>query len=124
MRFNIGAHRGDTNCSVPGDEWPDFADRVLTDSDSGFTPLFGPNSNGLFDRHYKNFSVTNLPGSRCCDDGFNCFLNSIVAHHDLKLYLRKKIDGVLAAAIDFCVTLLAPKAFYLTDGHSCDSDFR
>jgi hypothetical protein len=49
-----------------------------------FSALFGSDTNGLLDRNYEDFPVTNFPGASCLHDGFDSPLYSIVGNDDLK----------------------------------------
>src|SRR5215469_677736 len=93
-------------------------------SNRGLTPFLGPNSNRLFDRHDKDFSVTNLPGSSRLDNGFHGFRDTVIRHHNFKLHLWKKIDRIFAAAVDLRVTLLTPEAFHFAHGHPLNPNLR
>jgi hypothetical protein len=93
-----------------------------TSLDRGLTPFFGPNSNCLFDRHYKNLAVTDFPSPGRLDDGFDDFSHSIVTHDEFKFYLGSKIDCVFVTAIGFRMALLASEALDFAEGHSCDPD--
>jgi hypothetical protein len=53
-------------------------------------------------------------------DYINESLDSIVWNYNLELYFRQKIDGVLAASVNFGMTLLATKSLYFADRHSFD----
>ena len=81
-------------------------------------PAFcGPDPHTLFDLRDENFSVADLSGLGRVQNCLNRALYAIVGDHDLKFHFRKKIDRVLAAAINFTVTFLAAKTFYLAQRH-------
>jgi len=72
----------------------------------------------LFHLRNKDLSIPDLPRLRRAQDRFDGALRAIVRNNHLEFYFRQKIDRVLGAAINFAVTLLAAKAFYLTESHS------
>lgn len=77
-----------------------------------------PNAHRFFDLGYKDFAIADLP---CFGRSQNCLdspLCAIVWKNHLEFYLRKKINGVLCAAINFAVSLLSAKSFDLAERHS------
>ena len=56
------------------------------------------------------------------DGIYHCF-HIFVGQHDLDFDLRKKIDDVFGAAVEFGVTLLAAKTLGLRHGNTLQSDF-
>src|SRR5438128_11766167 len=84
--------------------------------------FLGADPNGVLDGTDESLAVTDLAGFGCLDDGVNGVCNPAVGQNEFDFYFRKKIDGVLAAAVDFGVTLLTAEPFDLADRHSFHTD--
>src|SRR5262245_8376781 len=78
--------------------------------------------NGLVDRQHEHLTVAD--GSRLggADDRRADLVDEVVGDDDLDLDLGQEVDGVLRAAIQLGVALLAPEAPHLGDGHPDDAD--
>src|SRR4029077_18217979 len=70
----------------------------------------------------KNFAVTNLSGLGGLEDRFHDTLSHFIRDHDFKFHLWQKVDGVLAAAINFAVAFLPAEPAHLAQSHSFDAD--
>src|SRR4029077_16847154 len=77
-------------------------------------------TNRFFHLGHKYFAVADFSGLGFLQNRLDCALRAIIADHDLKLNLWKKIHRVLGAAIDLAVSLLPAKSFYLAQSHSFD----
>src|SRR5882724_8416373 len=72
----------------------------------------------LFHLGHKNFAVADFSGLGLFQNCLDCALRAVIGDHDLELNLWKKIHGVLGAAINLAVSLLAAKSLYLAQSHS------
>ena len=80
--------------------------------------FLGADADGRFDITDKNLAVSNLARSRRPHDGFDSLRDKGVGQNNLNLDLRKKIDRIFAAAVNFGVALLAAKTLDLRNGHA------
>src|SRR2546425_11298473 len=94
--------------------------RVASDGLLSF--LFSADTNRFFDRGDKHFAVADLAGFGRLDDGGHGALDAVVGQHKFDFDFWQKINGVLAAAIDFSVAFLAAKPFDFADGHPFDAN--
>src|SRR2546421_6015244 len=76
------------------------------------------NPDGVLDGTDEDLAVADFAGFGGFDDGFYGGCNLAVGQNDFDFYFGKKINRVLAAAIDFSVPFLATKTFDFTDCHS------
>src|SRR5207244_8046252 len=72
----------------------------------------------------EDLAVADLSGSGIDGDGLDDGVRHFGANGDFDLDLGKEIHGIFRAAIDFRVSLLAPIAFDLADGHALDAKRR
>ena len=86
--------------------------------DGLFVLFFGPNAISFVDREDEDFAVSDLAGFRGGEDRLDDDLDLVVAGDDFEFDLGKDVDRVFAAAVDFLVTLLTPKAFDFGDGNA------
>src|SRR2546430_4716353 len=75
---------------------------------SGF---LSADTDGIFDGTDEDFAVADFAGLGGFDDGRNGICNQAVRQHNFDFELRKKIDGVFAAAINLGMTFLATESF-------------
>ena len=71
----------------------------------------------------KIFAVADVAGAGGAEDGLDDLVLEGVGDDDLELDLGEKIDGVLAAAIELGVALLAAVAAGFQNGDSFDAGF-
>src|SRR5437867_8067821 len=90
--------------------------------DSLLSGFLSADPDGILDGTDEDLSVADLAGLCGFDDGLNGVGNLAVSQNDLDFYFRKKINGVLAAAINLGVTLLTTKPFDFADRHSLHAD--
>src|SRR4051794_1535229 len=81
-----------------------------TASNRGFAALVGADAHDFVERHHEYFSVADLSGFRGFHDRVDGFAGHLVGDGHLELNLRQEVDGVLAAAINFRMAFLTPKA--------------
>src|SRR5580692_1104716 len=74
-----------------------------------------PDPDGFFDVRDEDLAVADPPGLGSAPDRLDRFFNHVVAKHNLDFHLGKKIDDIFGAAVEFGVSLLAPKPLGL--GH-------
>src|SRR6202047_3417116 len=82
-----------------------------------------PDPDGFFDRRDKDFAVADPPGLGGATDCLDCFVDHVVAEHDLDLHLGEKIDDVFGAAVKLGVALLAPEPLGFSHGNTLQTDF-
>jgi hypothetical protein len=70
----------------------------------------------------QTLPVTDLAGAGGLDDGVHDLLRERVVGEDLDADLGHEVDGVLRAAVDLGVALLAAVALHLADGHAEHAD--
>ncbi len=63
----------------------------------------------------EDFSVADISGRCCLQNGIDSGINQILRQHQLQLDFRKKIDGVFPASINLRVTLLTSVAANIGD---------
>src|SRR4051794_140801 len=81
-------------------------------------PLTGANPNYGVDGADPHLAVADLAGASGLDDDIDHLVDGGVIDNDLYTHLRHEVDGVLGASVHLGVTLLAPVALDLADGHS------
>src|SRR5262245_683640 len=86
---------------------------------SGFP---GSDPNGFFDVRDEDFPIADPPGLGGATDRLDCFLDHVVAEHNLDLHLGEKIDHIFGSAIKLGVAFLASEALRLRDGDALQSD--
>jgi hypothetical protein len=86
----------------------------------GVARFLGANANGAFDIADEHLAVADFAGAGGVDDGLNGLIHQVIRENDFDFDFWKEIDGVLAAAVDFSVPLLASEAFNLGNGETLD----
>jgi hypothetical protein len=66
----------------------------------------------VFDWKDKHFAVADLPGFGRAHHHRDSFLDHVVCEHDFDFHLGQKINGILAATINFGVSFLPAKASF------------
>src|SRR5882672_7897635 len=84
----------------------------------------GPYTDDLVHGGDENLAVADLSCAGIGGDRFNDRVHHFGAHGDFDFDLGKEIYGVFRAAIDFRMSLLAPVALDLTDGHALNAKRR
>lgn len=82
--------------------------------------FFGSDSNRVIDRGNEYLAVACLPGASGGDDRLDRPFHEAISQDDFDLDLRLEIDGVLAAAVNFHVSLLSTEPFDRADGETVD----
>src|SRR5262249_9641596 len=67
----------------------------------------------LFDHVDENFAVADLPGFGCLDHGSSSVFHHAVGKNHFDFDFRQKVDGILAASINFRMAFLPTEAFDL-----------
>src|SRR5439155_23456794 len=87
-----------------------------------FAAFFRTDPNSLLDREDKNLPVADLPRLGRLENRADRRVHRAVGQDDLQLQYWQEIHRILAAAIDFGVSLLTPEALHFADGHALDTD--
>src|SRR5205814_6573482 len=83
--------------------------------------LAGADADGLLDRQDENLAVADLAGAGGLADRVEGALDEGVLDHHLDLDLGQEAHGVLGAAIDLGLALLAAEALHLADRQALDA---
>src|ERR1017187_991374 len=94
---------------------------VLGGVHSLIAPLPRTDAHGLVDGQYENLAIADLARLGRLQDRIDRGLHGAVGQDDLQFQLGQKIHCVLAPAVDFGVTLLAPETLDLGDRHAFDA---
>src|SRR5262245_5400758 len=70
----------------------------------------------------ENLAVADPPGLSGAPDRLDGFFDHVVAEYNLDLYLRKKINDVFGATVEFRMSLLPTKALGFGDGDALQSN--
>src|SRR5262245_52246092 len=84
----------------------------------------GADSDRLLKVEYEDLAVADLARLGGGRDGFDGLFGLIGRDRDLDLQFGQETHGILGAAIDFSVALLAPIALDLRYGHTVHADGR
>src|SRR5581483_9814399 len=80
------------------------------------------NADGFVDSRAEDFAISDFAGLRRTDDGALDLLHHIIANDHLDLDFRTEVDGVLAAAVNLGVALLAAMSADFDDGHTLNAN--
>src|SRR5262245_60743132 len=86
----------------------------------------GADADAVLERQDEDLAVADLAlvaGASGLDDRLDRRLDELVVDGDLQLHLAQQVDGVLVAAVDLGVALLAAEALDVADGQADDLDF-
>ncbi len=75
----------------------------------------------MFERRGEDLAVADLAGAGRLFDGFNDLIDQMVRHGGFDAQLGQEIDGVLGAAIQLGMALLAAKSLYFSDSQTLDA---
>src|SRR5262245_41526336 len=100
-------------CVSPEEEWS--SDRVQ----AGFP---GSDPDGFFDAGDEDLAVANAPGLRRTADRLDCFLDHVVAEHNLDLHLGQEIHHVFSPPVKFCMPFLAAKTLGFSHSYALQPD--
>src|SRR5450432_1939395 len=87
--------------------------------------LAGADADAVQQRQDEDLAVADfafLAGAAGLDDGIDGGLDELVVHPDLELDLAQQVDGVLMAAVDLGMALLATETLNIADGQADDFD--
>src|ERR1017187_3957484 len=96
-------------------------DPVLAASHSLIAALLSTDAHGLVDGEHENLTIADLARLGRLQNRIGRGLHGAVGQDDLQFQLGQKIHCVLAPAVDFGVTLLAPETLDLGDRHAFDA---
>ena len=84
--------------------------------------FLGTDADDFLKRHDEDLAVADFTGFGSLGDGIDGLGYEVTIDRDFEFYLRKEIDRVFAAAVDFGVTFLTAEAFDFGHGHAFDTD--
>src|SRR6478752_6659114 len=80
----------------------------------------GADADGVVDVVDEDFAVADLAGLGRGGDGVDDLVGLLAGNGDFDLHFRQEVHGVLGAAVDFSVTLLASVTLHLGNGEPVD----
>src|SRR5262249_8066403 len=83
---------------------------------------FRADADRLVDRRDEDFAIADLARLGGLHNGTDGGLHAGIRQDEFDFDLGQEIDGILAAAIDLRMALLAAKAFDFSDGHAFDTN--
>src|SRR5262249_25162510 len=92
-------------------------------SQGSFSAIVVADPHGVVDGGDEDLAVAELAGTGGVAQSLHGLIQAAVGNDDLELHLREQIDGVLLAAIDLAMALLASMPADVGDGHAIDADF-
>ncbi len=87
------------------------------------TGFAGADADDVCQGQHKYLSITDFAGVGRLLYGFDNYIELRVIDCYFKFDLGQKINYILCAAIQLCVSLLAPESLDFSNGHSGNADF-